>query len=139
MGDPSVFKMSFASDAYFYKGLEARATGQAAPRFGARGPPSASTPASSTCRTPAAAAIKREHCEAALARAVHPALLRGMPRRATTTTSHHRPPPQTFNYEIETCPELGVVVRRRPRARLGEVQGSPSTRASRRGATSGSR
>ena len=26
MGDDSVFKMSFASDAYFYKGLEVRAT-----------------------------------------------------------------------------------------------------------------
>ena len=43
MGDDSVFKMSFASDAYFYKGLE-----------GLIGPP----------HPLLGEAIKREHCEA---------------------------------------------------------------------------
>lgn len=85
MGDDSVFKMSFASDAYFYKGLE-----------GLIGPP----------HPLLGEAIKRE------VRAEPP---KPHHTCQPLTTTHHSPqhceaqdsrePFKTFNYEIETCPE----------------------------------
>ena len=117
MGDDSVFKMSFASDAYFYKGLEVRATAM---------PPHAPRSDNAVPTARRASSGRRTRCWARRSNAsTARRRTRGSRSRRSTTRSRRAP---SGSGGSSPTPSPGW-----------RSSSSPSTRASRRGATSGGR